>query len=138
MKKTKPTVMYAVCAYNEADNIIRHLKSVFSQTEDGYTLQKILVVCDGSTDETVKLVRSLQNKKTELWNYSQRVGKSSRLNQIYNYLTADILIQSDADVILGNKNVFKKIVSKLTSDKKIVMCGGNPRPLPAKTFTEKA
>ncbi len=138
MKKHKPTVMYAVCAYNEAANIVAHLKSVISQDEKGFTLTKILVVSDGSTDETVKLVNSLKNKKIEVWNFQYRAGKTNRLNQLYRYVTADILVQSDADVVLAHPLVIDLLIKPILENNKVAMCGGDPTPLPSQTFTESA
>ncbi len=130
--------MYAVCAYNEAANIAAHLKSVISQVEKGFALTKILVISDGSTDETVKLVNSIKNPKIEVWNFQNRAGKSSRLNQLYRYVTTDILVQSDADVILAHSQVINQLIKSLMTRKSAAMCGGYPTPLPPVTFTESA
>ena len=50
---TIPTVTIALSAYNEAENIGRFLQSVLEQKENGFILEKILVISDGSDDSTI-------------------------------------------------------------------------------------
>lgn len=134
----KPTVTIAVSAYNEEQNIINFLKSVLRQNEDGFILKEIWIHSDGSTDKTVELAKSLKNKKIKVWSHKARKGKSTRLNQIYREVDTDLLVQSDADTIFSNPNVVKELVRAFLKDKQIGMCAGNPQPLLAITFIEKA
>lgn len=136
--KSLPTVTIAVSAYNEANNIVPFLNSVLRQKENGFKIEKIVVVSDGSTDTTVQKAKSLNLKKIEIWDNKIRAGKSLRLNEIYQSLKSDILVQSDCDVIFDNPKVVANIVSPIILNKNIGMCGGNPQPTKGKTFTEKA
>ena len=133
-----PSVTVAISALNEAQNIAAFLRSVLSQKEEGFVLEKIMVISDGSEDKTAELARSLNSDKIEVREYSERIGKSSRLNEIYKDLQSDILVQSDADVVLEHPFVIRDIILPITSDQKVGMCGGHPRPVPASTFTERA
>lgn len=133
-----PTVTVAISAFNEEKNIVTFLQSVLQQKEDGFILEKIWVYSDGSTDKTVEKIRSLHSPKIEIIADKKRIGKSSRLNQIYQRLETDFLVQSDADVIFDHLLVIHDIIQPLIHDQKVGMCGGNPQPLPAETFTEKA
>lgn len=137
MKKSKPTVTIAVCAYNEKENIKPFLESVINQKEDGFKIEKIWVHSDGSTDDTVQIVKSLNNAKIKLWAHKKREGKATWLNQIYRVLTTDYLVQSDADVIFASPFVVKDMIKPLTTDPKVGMTGGNPEPLEGDTFWEK-
>lgn len=136
MKKI-PTVTIAVCAYNEGLNIGQFLDSILLQKEDGYIIESIVVISDGSTDKTVQIVQKKHTPKLNLAVHKFREGKSKRLNELYKSLSADLLIQSDADVIFSHEFVVRDIVLALQTGK-TMMCGGNPEPLPARTFTEKA
>lgn len=133
-----PSVTVAISALNEAQNITAFLRSVLAQKEEGFALEKILVISDGSTDKTAELARSLNSDKLEVREYSERVGKSSRLNEIYKDLKSDILVQSDADIVLERPFVIRDIILPIILDRKVGMCGGHPKPVPASTFTEKA
>lgn len=137
MKKPKPTVTVAVSAYNEGQNIKAFLESVIGQKEDGFKIEGVWVHDDGSTDNTVELVKSLKSPRIKLWEHKKRVGKSTRLNQIYTELTTDFLVQTDADVIFAHQYVVRDIIQPLIKNPDRGMCGGNPEPLSGKSFWEK-
>src|SRR5258706_1249624 len=132
------TVTIAISAYNEEQNILVFLKSALKQKESNFRIEKILILSDGSTDKTVEKAKSLHSKKIIVIDDKNRIGKSSRLNQIYSLLESDILVQSDADVEFSHPYVLSDIIKPLINNKKIAMTGGNPHPIPGKTFVERA
>lgn len=136
--QTRPSVTLAISAFDEEKNIKNFLESVINQKEDGFVLERILVISDGSTDKTVQKAKSIKSSKIEIRAHNKRIGKSSRLNGIYTSLKSDILVQSDADVVFSGPNVVRDLIRPLISDRKIGMCGGNSQPVEPKTFTEKA
>lgn len=138
ISKKLPTVTVAISAYNEGNNISSFLKSVIAQKEEGYILREIWVYSDGSRDETVKKAKKIKSNKIKIFEAKERLGKSSRLNQIYTNLETDYLVQSDADVIFSHPYVIRDIIKPLIEDGKVGMCGGEPRPVKGITFTEKA
>lgn len=133
----KPTVTVAISAYNEEKNICKFLKSVLTQKQDGFVLKKLIVVSDGSIDKTAGIARSIKSDKIKVIEHKERIGKSARLNEIYKNLDTDILVQSDSDVVFAHPNVVRDLIVPL-KNKGIAMCGGNPLPVKAKTFIEKA
>lgn len=137
IKKTF-TVTVAISAYNEEKNIKKFIHSVLKQKEEGFTLQKILIYSDGSNDKTVQKVKSIKSRKIKIIACEERMGKSTRLNQIYSEVKTDFLIQSDADVVFAQPYVIRDIIQPLIEDKQVGMCGGNPIPLEGITFIEKA
>lgn len=134
----KLTVTLAISAYNEQENIIKFLKSVLLQKEENFIFKEILVFSDGSTDKTVELCKSLMESKIRVRRFRQRLGKSQRLNQIYQMVNTDFLIQSDADVVFSHPYVIRDVIKPLVDNNKVAMAGGNPKPLKGKTFTERA
>jgi len=132
------TVEVAVSAYNEEQNIAKFLESLLSQREDGFTLNKILVISDGSTDQTAQIARSIDSPKIEVKEYTKRKGQPLRLNKIYASLEANILVKMDADVVLAHAHVIRDLIRPLINELNVAMCGGNPQPLKARTFTERA
>ncbi len=137
-KMSIPTVTIAICALNEASNIGQLLQSILEQKEEGYKLEKILLISDGSTDDTVKIARSFSSPFLEVKAYKERRGKSFRLNEIYSGVTSDIVVQPDADVILAHPAVIQNLVQSFGENPKVGMTGGNAQPLPAETFLEQA
>src|SRR6185437_12418364 len=109
----KQTVTIALSAYNEESNIKNFLLSLLVQKEEGFLLKNIIVISDGSTDSTVKIAKSVKSKKIQIIDSKIRMGKSVRLNAIYRMLDTDILVQSDADIILKGPNVLRNIIKPL-------------------------
>lgn len=133
-----PTVTLAISAYNEEVNIRNFLDSVLMQKEQGFLLEKILIHSDGSNDNTVNIARSFISKKVHVIEDTTRKGKSSRLNKIYENLDSDILVQSDADIVMEHQFVVRDLIEPLIHNKEVGMTGGFMKPLPGNTFTEKA
>ncbi len=141
-----PSVTVAVAAYNEQYNIEPFLESVIAQKPLGFRFDEILVISDGSTDHPAKEIYNVINKyrkkklnlpKIIFRNDPERIGKSTRLNQMFEHLKSDYLILADADVIFADENVISKILAKFKDNPGVGLVGGNPLPLPPKTFIEK-
>ncbi len=138
MRKNLPTVTVGFAAYNEEKNIANLLKSILSQKQKGFILKRILIISDGSTDDTVKIVNLLKSSKIKIIDSKERIGQPSRLNQIYSLFDTDYLIQTDADVVFAHENVIGEIVRAFEADKNITMCGGNVTPIKPKNFIQEA
>lgn len=138
MSNILPTVTVAICACNESANITPLLNSILTQKEEGYVLSNIFVISDGSTDDTVKLINRIESPKIVLKAYTERLGKSYRLNEIYGDIKSDFVVQPDADVILAHSLVVRDIISPMTLDPTVGMTGGNPIPEKTETFVEKS
>lgn len=136
--KSIPTATVAISAFNEEHNIGEFLRSVLKQKEAGFKIIHIWIFNDGSTDKTVNVVKSFKDKRIKVFDDHKRIGKSSRLNELYKRLTTDILVQSDADIVMAHDHVIHDLIQPLLKQKEVGMCGGDPRPLLGKTFTEKA
>ncbi|HVT01505.1 MAG TPA: glycosyltransferase [Patescibacteria group bacterium] len=138
MKKVK-TVTIGIPAHNEENNIARLLRDILLQEGNNFKLDRIIVVCDGCTDGTADIVNkiSAKNKLVKLINDKKRIGKNSRLNQLYKDLRSDIFIAFDADVELRNKNVIKNLVEKF-NDEKVGLVGGRVKHISRKTFIGRA
>lgn len=134
----KPSVTVAASAYNEEENIKAFLESVLSQRYDGFKLEKILIISDGSTDKTAKIAKSFKNKIIKVLEYKERTGKSTRLNEIYSTLKSDFLVQSDADVVFSHPFIIRDMIKPLIKFKNVAMCAGNPTRIKGETFIEKA
>ena len=138
MNKKLPTVTVAVSALNEAPNIRSFLEAILRQKEQGYVLEKILVISDGSTDSTAEIAKSIKSKRLEVKDYPNRVGKSTRLNEIFASLKSEYLVLADADVIFAHPHVIQSLIKPFSQSSKIGLIGGYTIPLPAQTFIEKA
>ncbi len=133
-----PSVTVAISALNEETNIKRFLESVLKQKEDGFHIEKILVISDGSTDKTVEYARSFQDPRIDVVEHGQRLGQPARINEVFAALESDILIKSDADVVFESEYLIRDLIQPFMHEGNVGMCGGNPLPFPPETFTGKA
>lgn len=126
----KLTVSIGIPAYNEEENIENLLKAIFKQKIGKYTLQKVIVVCDGSTDKTPAKVKFLSKRfpRIDLHASHQKLGKTSRLNQIYKFNKSDFLITFDADVFLASPYEVNKMVNALAKSKNDLVGAANLTP----------
>src|SRR5258706_12530725 len=138
MSKKTITVTVAISAFNEEDNIVAFLQSVLNQKQEGYSLEKIIVVSDGSTDSTVQKAKSLNSKLLEIIVHKTRAGKPTRMNEIYKMCKSDILVENDADTIYFDRNGLRDIVASFKNDEKVMMAGGQTVPFSLKSFVEKS
>lgn len=135
MKKNLPTLTIGIPAYNEEKNIAYAIKSIFSQKISSMSLKSVVVLCDGCTDKTVKIVstQAKRNKKIHLHTSNHRGGKANGLNRLYRISTADFLLTMDADVIFKSTHDVEIMAQELLKDKKLNMVG--PEHWPTKTKT---
>ena len=102
-----PSVSVIIPAYNEEKSIVRKLENL---REQAYPIIEVVVVNDGSTDDTAKMVRSIIDRSSspfqvQLVNLSNREGKASALNHAWRHCKGEIIIISDADTILGEDTI---------------------------------
>jgi len=92
---TAPSITILICAHNEARNIGKKLTDCLALNYPHERLQ-IVVASDGSTDETVQIVRSFSDQGVGLVVIPQQRGKTNAQNVAVQYATGDIVVFSDA------------------------------------------
>lgn len=92
---TAPTITLLICAHNEAKNIRRKLSESLALNYPPRKLQ-ILVASDGSSDETVEIVRSFSNSGVQLVVIPRQGGKTNAQNIAVQQATGEIIVFSDA------------------------------------------
>src|SRR3989344_2956137 len=90
----KFSVTIGIAAYNEEKNISYLLDSILKQKEKTIQIQKIIVVSDGSTDQTVSIINQYVQRDSRINCIvgHSRMGKPSRLNQLFNSIQTDVLV----------------------------------------------
>lgn len=129
-------VSIGIPAYNEGKNIQKLLVSLLAQKETSVQIKEILVVSDGSTDDTRQKVKALKDKRIIFKDDGKRLGKSARLNYIFKTFTGDVLFLMDADITITDHTIIARTIrnGKLP---KSGLVGVNAQPLPATTYVEK-
>jgi cellulose synthase/poly-beta-1,6-N-acetylglucosamine synthase-like glycosyltransferase len=89
-----------LCAHNEEANIEQVISTAVEQTKKLGDYE-VVVVASGCTDRTVQIVRDVAEKETgiSLIVESQRKGKASALNLLFQNLHGEVYVQVDADAI---------------------------------------
>ncbi len=137
MKKIR-TVTIGIPAYNEEQNIAGLLQSVVNQRTKGFTVSKIIVNSDGSSDRTDAIVDDMNriDPRISLHRDGKRKGKMRRLMELYHMNTSDIFVQLDADIVLADRYVLIKILRPF-ADETVTVVSGNNQPSHAVTYIQK-
>lgn len=96
----KPTYSFIVIAFNEASNIARTISSILNlESKDTY---EILVVNDGSTDNTLRIVSDLakNNKKIHVIDLQPNQGRGAARNAGIQAASGKYFALVDADIVL--------------------------------------
>ncbi len=134
----KFTVTVGIPAYNEEANIANLVRSIMEQRQTLFTLEKIIITNDGSTDATEKIVSSLADAHPFIFFMTdgQRKGKAERLNQIYRANPSELLFTIDADVQLGTNDIINQMAAHF-EDRRTALVAANVQPLQGTTIAEK-
>jgi len=101
------SVSVVIPAYNEEENIEA---TIYSILRNNYLIDEILVINDGSTDNTVEKVYSLQKKYPQIKLLSIRnSGKANALNIGIKMTKSEIIVALDGDTIF-HKNTILNLV----------------------------
>lgn len=92
----QPTVSLIIAAYNEAAVIAAKIDNSLALDYPAGQLE-IVVVSDGSNDETPTIVQNYQTQGVRLLHRPGRQGKSAAINRAAAQATGDILLFSDAN-----------------------------------------
>ena len=122
-------ITIGICAYNEAQNIERSIRSIYDQKTKDITVREVIVVSSGSTDGTDDIVRRLADEygNITLIRQEKREGKNAAINCYLENKTCDVVVMLNADNIFGNENSLYSLVSPFF-DEKVGMVGGHPVP----------
>ncbi len=134
-----PTVSVGIAAYNEAANIEALLEALLRQRSEGFRLESISVVSDGSTDATDEIVRGVaaRESRVRLFVDGARRGKPERLNEMLRRASTDIIILLDADILLEHDGVLEAIVNTFLRDPAVMHVSGYALPLEPETVVER-
>jgi len=130
-----PKISFGIPAFNEAETILRTVKSILAADYPS-NKKEIIVVDDGSTDSTAGIVKKFAIKHPEVLLISKKNGgKASALNVALKNATGEFFAVVDADSRISANSV-KKSLSNFT-DKKIGAVISRVRVDKPKNFLER-
>ena len=117
-----PEVSMLIAAYNEEETIAEKIKN---SLELNYPKNKIeiVVVSDGSTDQTDEIVKTFEKEGVRLFRVEGRVGKTEARNQAVLAMRREIIVFSDATAVY-EKDAILKLVRNF-ADPSVGMVSGN-------------
>ncbi len=133
----RPTVTIGIPAYNEESSINFLIGSLLAQQERTYTLEKIIVFSDGSTDGTVEKACATADPRVYVHVGKVRRGKPYRMNQLFEMSTSDIAIVLDADIALENETCIEALVEPFRAYADIALVSGSSVPAEAASYVQK-
>jgi len=136
--KQKPTLTIGIPVHNEEANIGNLLDSILRQKFSNFKLEKIIIIDDYSDDKTVEVVQTYKKKLPliKIMRDKKRLGKCSRLNQIYKKNTSEILVTFDGDVVVAKNDALENIVKEF-NDEKVALVSFNDLPVKPRTLAQK-
>lgn len=106
-----PPISILIAAYNEENNIELTLRSIAKQDYEGEI--QILLIDDGSTDNTVNVAQAFGMPQLEILN-ANHGGKAAALNYGITSAHHELVLTIDADTYLKT-SALRKIIDKLHS-----------------------
>lgn len=135
--KKRPTLTIGIPAYNEAKNIVRLLTELQQFRQSNYSIEKILVISDGSTDKTVELVKKLTYNNLKLIHMKKRNGQACTQNEIIKHTSSDYLLLLNADIQINDQDFITHMLEPFEMSPDIGIVSAHVIPLPENTFVEK-
>lgn len=116
----KPFLSVVICVYNEAGNIESLINKIYTALEN-FDFE-LIYVDDGSTDNTIKQIRSFSRPGMKLIELRKNYGQSSALAAGIDHSKGDFIALMDGD--LQNDPVdIPKMIDKLLSEEVDVVAG---------------
>lgn len=91
-----PTVSIIVAAHNEEKYLPRKLKNLCTRIDYPADKMQIIVVSDGSTDATDKILADCKDSRLTVIKVPTREGKAAALNRAVPLATGEVLVFTDA------------------------------------------
>lgn len=137
MKSNKHTVSIGIPAYNEEANIQHLLEALLADKSRNIQLLEIIVVSDGSTDATVKKIKTVRDSRIHIIVQRKRMGIVHSENVIVKRARGSMLVMLDADIIPVEPNFLDAITLPIRKNTKVGCVGAATIPLPPRNIFER-
>lgn len=114
-------VSIIIPVYNEEKTIAEIIKRVLNSNTLGLK-KEIIVVDDGSSDKTRKILKRIRNKRIRFIFHKTNKGKGAALRTGFKYTTGDIVLMQDADLEY-NPNEIQFLLEPILNNKADVVYG---------------
>ena len=117
----KPLVSILIPAYNASQWLATTVRSAIGQTWDH---KEIVIVDDGSTDDTLAIARSFEFDSIRVYTQKNQ-GAAATRNHAFEFSKGDYIQWLDADDLIGPDKVASQVaIAQQCQDKRILISGG--------------
>lgn len=102
--------------YNEAKTIKQAVSRLMKQKQ----VSEVIIVNDGSTDHSKKIITQLANKKIKVTHHHQNLGKGAAIHTALKKVSGDHILIQDADLEYDPKDITTLIAPIIEKKAKVV------------------
>ena len=114
-----PLVSVIIPLYNYGQYIEASINSVISQT---YKNLQIIVVNDGSTDNSLEVARSIKDSRIEIVNSEKNQGNSKTMNLGLQHVKGEYIKYIDADDMMNPEHIEEQLKLIIDKNNEIASC----------------
>ncbi|QNN43024.1 glycosyltransferase family 2 protein [Pedobacter roseus] len=114
----KPLVSIIIPAYNAAKHIAETIQSAISQS---WANKEVIVIDDGSTDETLDIIKSFDNQVIKVFQQANK-GAAATRNKGLLEAKGDFIQFLDADDILSTDKIEKQVLAIANHTNTLAVC----------------
>ncbi len=116
-----PLVTIILPCYNAEKTIIDTIKSVQAQS---YKNWKLIIIDDGSTDNSIEKIKSVEDKRIKLYTDNQNKGCPARLKEGVSYTQGKFIARIDSDDLMFPDRLEKQVNFLLYNQDVDIVGGG--------------
>lgn len=119
--KSTPLISVLIPLYN-CSNYIE--SSIFSILNQSYDNVEVIIVNDGSTDESEQIVKNIQDNRIRYYKNKANIGYNQTMNRLFDLANGDFIAMQDADDISLPQR-FEKQLKAFESQPELAVVGTN-------------
>ena len=101
-----PRISILMTIYNGSSYLHASIESLLKQS---FTNWELIAVNNGSTDESLKIIDSYQDKRIKVYKFKKNIGRIRALRYAFNRSSAEFIAILDADDIFCRQKLFQQI-----------------------------
>lgn len=101
-----PPITIGISFYNAEATLLNAVRSVFAQTHQEWEL---ILIDDGSTDDSLQLARSINDPRVKIHSDGKNKKLATRLNEIIDLAKYDFIARMDADDLMAAERIEKQL-----------------------------
>src|SRR5699024_94971 len=105
-KDSMPAISIGLPFYNAEEFLLDSIKSIFAQT---YQNWELILIDDGSTDNSLSIAQSIDDPRVRLYYDGKNKKLAARLNEIAKLARHDYIARMDADDLISRDKLEKQL-----------------------------